>query len=525
MRPKCLVLAILDGWGVAPPSSGNAISQAQTPHFNAFIRDYPAMTLQASGEAVGLPWGEAGNSEVGHMAIGSGLIIYREFSRINKAISDEAFFQNAVLREAINHAHKNKSRLHLIGLIGSGGVHSHQDHLYALLELARRENIEEVYVHAILDGRDAPYNAGAEAIVKLEEKMSELGVGKIASVVGRFYAMDRDRHWDRVNQAYRAIVNGEAEHYAATVLEAIKHYYKDGVYDEEMPSIVVGTQSSPLAVINSGDAVILFNFRADRMRELTAALTDPDFNQFPLSPKRENVHFVTMTEYDEELPVHVAFKREHVFNSVAKVVSDNGLKQLHIAETEKYAHVTYFFNCGVEKTFPGEEYVLIQSPRVTSYVEVPVMSAAAIAERVVKEILAESYDFIVVNFANADMLGHTGNMEATIKAIEVLDQLLGQIADAVLAKEDMLLITADHGNAEIIINHQTGEIDKEHNLSPVPFIAIANQLRGKTGGVPDTVGEDLSLRKPAGVLADVAPTVLKILELPIPAEMTGRPLL
>ena len=525
MRPKCLVLAILDGWGVASPSSGNAISLAHTPYFNSFIRDYPAMTLEAAGEAVGLPWGEAGNSEVGHMAIGSGMVVYHEFPRINKAISDESFFQNSVLLGAINQVRQNKSRLHLIGLIGSGGVHSHQNHLYALLELARRENIEDVYIHVILDGRDAPYNAGADALAKLEDKISELGVGKIASVVGRFYAMDRDRRWDRVSRAYKVVVNGEAENYSSTALEAVKRYYEEGIFDEEMPAIAIGANGAPAAVLKSGDAVILFNFRADRMRELTRALAAPEFEEFPRDSLPKEIYLVTMTEYEEDLPVRVAFPRERVSNPVAKVASDHNLKQLHIAETEKYAHVTYFFNGGFEKPFPGEDHDLIPSLHVTSYVEAPAMSVEAIAERVVKEVLAENYDFIVVNFANADMVGHTGNMQATIQAIEVLDRMLGQISDAVLAKEGMLLITADHGNAEVILNPQTGEIDKEHNASPVPFIAISSQLHGKTAGIRDTVGGDLSLRQPAGVLADVAPTVLKILDLPIPPEMTGRPLL
>lgn len=525
MRPKCLVLAILDGWGVAPPSSGNAISLAHTPHFNSFIRDYPVMSLEAAGESVGLPWGEAGNSEVGHMAIGSGMVVYHEFPRINKAINNETYFQNKVLLRAITTVRQNKSRLHLIGLIGSGGVHSHQSHLYALLELARRENIEDVYIHVILDGRDAPYNAGADALSRLEDKISELGVGEIASVIGRFYAMDRDRHWDRVSRAFGAIVNGEAERYSSSAIEAVRRYYDEAIFDEEMPAIIVGSKDAPPSVLRLNDAVIFFNFRADRMRELTRALTVPEFDQFPRGSLPKELYFVTMTEYDEEFPVEVAFPRERVSNPVAKVVSDAGLKQLHIAETEKYAHITYFFNGGFEKPFPGEDHVLIPSLHVTSYVEAPAMSAEAITERIVKEVLAENYDLIVVNFANPDMVGHTGSIKATVEAIEIIDRMLGQISDAVLAKDGMMLITADHGNAEVVLNPQTGEIDKEHNASSVPFIAIAGQLHGKTAGRQDTVGGDLSLRKSDGVLADVAPTVLKILELPIPPEMTGRPLL
>ncbi len=524
MRPRPFVLAILDGWGVAPSSRANAISLARTPRFNSFVREYPALTLQASGEAVGLPWGEPGNSEVGHLALGSGRIVYQDFPLITRAIKDGSFFKNGAYMGAINQAKKSNGALHLIGLVSSGGVHSYHEHLYALLEMAAREGMNKVFVHAILDGRDTAYNSGADFLMKLEEKMSSVGVGTIASISGRFWAMDRDHHWERIQPAFNAMVHGQADRVAHSAVEAVKLCYSEAIYDEEVPPIVLTDAGKPRAIMSDNDGVILFNFRPDRMRELVSALTLPEFKPFDRGVMPKKLFVVTTTEYDATFPVHVAFPKDRVQQPVAKILSDAGLTQLHVAETEKYAHVTYFFNGGYEQPLPGEDHILIPSRQVISHAEAPEMAAQEICDAVVKAILSEKYDFIVLNFANADMVAHTGNEAATIRAVEFLDARLGDIADAVLAKEGMLVITADHGNAEVLLNVQTGEIDKEHNTSPVPFLAIASSLRGKSAGGADAVGGDLSLLTPAGVLGDVAPTMLKIMELPIPAEMTGRPL-
>ena len=525
MRPKPLVLVILDGWGVAAASSDNAVRQAATPHFDGFISEYPAMTLVASGEALGLPRGQAGSSEVSHLTMGAGFALYQALPRITKAIEDETFFQNTALLKAIAHTRRHKSRLHLIGLVSSGGIHSHIDHLFALLELARRENVEEVYVHAILDGRDTAYNSGADFVARLEKKMQELGLGRMASVAGRAYAMDRDNHWDRIQRVYEAMVHGRSNSVASSVREAVERSYAEGVYDEEFVPTVIKSGSALADIIKKNDSVIFFNFRPDRGRELTAALTQPSFTAFDRGSLPERICFVTMTTYEKSLPVLVAYPRQVADRPVAKIVSEAGLRQLHIAETEKYAHVTYFFNGGTEEPFVGEDNVLIPSPSVVSYAEVPNMSASAIVERMVREILNESYDVIVANFANADMVGHTGNLQATIASVAAVDRCLGDIADAVLAKNGLLIVTADHGNAEALVHTHTGDINKSHTTNPVPLLIIANQLRGKTAGLPDVVGSDLSLQSPAGTLADVAPTMLKILELPIPIVMTGRSLL
>lgn len=524
MRIKPVVLVVLDGWGVAASSRANAISLARTTNFNSFVREYPSLVLQASGEAVGLPWGEPGNSEVGHLALGSGRIVYQDFPLITKAIHDGTFFQNTVFMGAINQVRTSKSALHIVGLVSSGGVHSYHEHLYALLELAAREGIRDVFVHAILDGRDVPYNTAFEYITKLEEKMSELGVGKIATISGRFWAMDRDHHWDRVEAAYRALW-GESAQYAPSALEAITRSYDQAVYDEEIPPTVIGNEGAPTAALSDNDALIFFNFRPDRARELTSALSLPDFDGFVRTKVPHNVYLATMTEYDPHFPVHVAFPKERVALPIAKIISDAGLKQLHVAETEKYAHVTYFFNGGFEAPFAGEDHLLIPSRQVISHADAPEMAAREIADAIVQGILSEKYDFLIANFANADMVAHTGNEQATVRAIECIDARLGEIADAVLAKGGVMIITADHGNAEVLLNVQTGEIDKEHNTSPVPFVVINSSLQGKTAGEQDAIGGDLSLLTPAGVLADVAPTVLKFLDLPVPGEMTGRALL
>lgn len=525
MKLRPVVLLVLDGWGVSSPSRANAITSAATPNIDSYIREYPALTLQASGEAVGLPWGEPGNSEVGHLALGSGRIVYQDFPLITKSIQDESFYTNTALVGAITHAKNAHGALHLIGLVSSGGVHSYHEHLFALLELCQRESIEHVYVHVILDGRDTPYNSGLGFVEKLEQKMRELGVGAIASVSGRFWAMDRDHHWDRTEKAYRAMVIGDAPKIAPSAAAAIQQSYNEAVFDEELVPTVIGIDGQPMARLHDNDAIVFFNFRPDRMRQIASAVSLEQFVAFDRGVLPSNVYVATMTEYDDDLPVHVAFPKDRVRSPIAKMISDAGLKQLHVAETEKYAHVTYFFNGGFEAPFPGEDHVLIPSRKVVSHADAPEMAAKEIAATVVKAVLSETYDFIVANFANADMVAHTGNEEATIRAVQELDVRVGEIADAVLAKNGLLVITADHGNAEVLLNMQSGEIDKEHNTSPVPCVMIANQLHGKTAGGHDAVSGDLSLLTPAGVLADVAPTILKFLDIPPAEEMTGRSLL
>lgn len=524
-RPKPVVLIILDGWGVAPPSAGNAITQAKTPYLNKLIKAYPAMTLHASGEGVGLAWGEVGNSEVGHINLGAGKLIYQNLSRINHSIADESFFANPALSAAIEHARNNKSALHLMGLVSSGNVHSSIDHLYALLQLCVTNKFKNVFVHAFLDGRDMPYNSGLDFIQKLEQKMAELSVGAIASVAGRFYAMDRDNHWERVQAAYQAMVLGEAPEKFSSAAEAVQSSYDKKIYDEEfIPIVITDKQQRPLATIRDKDSVIFFNFRSDRAREITKALVLPGFEKFPRR-YLENLYFAAMTEYEKDLPVEIAFPPENINEPLAKVLADNGLKQLHIAETEKYAHVTFFFNGGREAPFENEDRILVPSPRLASYDKQPEMSAKMIAKKAGEAIMNKDYDFIVINFANSDMVGHTGNLKATIKACEVVDSCLKKLLEIILAKDGLAFITADHGNAEEIINTQSSSIDKEHSTYPVPFLIVGKQWEGKTGGVKEIPNSDLSLVQPSGILADVAPTILKIMNLPIPEDMTGKSLI
>jgi 2,3-bisphosphoglycerate-independent phosphoglycerate mutase len=523
-RPKPVVLMILDGWGAAPPSKSNAITIAKTPAVSSFIKTYPAMTLQASGEAVGLSWGEIGNSEVGHLNLGSGKLIYQNLPRINKLISDESFFENEKFLEAIEHAKKNKSKLHLMGLISSGGVHSHIDHMFALLDLCAREKFKEVYIHGFLDGRDMPYNSGIDFINKIQAKTAELKIGKIATLSGRFYAMDRDNHWDRIALAYDAMVNGKSAETFADPVEAIEASYGKKIYDEEFVPTVITHGNKPIALIEDKDSLIFFNFRADRAREITKAFVLPGFEKFPREYFKK-LDFVCMTEYEKDLPASVALETEQIEQPIARVISANGLKQLHIAETEKYAHVTFFFNGGTEKEFGGEERILVPSPRVASYVEKPEMSAKEVTKKLVEAVIADKFDFIVVNFANCDIVGHTGDLKATVKAVETVDSCVKKIVEVVLAKGGVALITADHGNAEELVNMQSGEIDKEHSTYPVPFIIISKEWEGENAGLREVPNGDLSLVQPSGLLSDVAPTILKIMNLPQPEEMTGRPLI
>lgn len=523
-RPRPAVLLVLDGFGIAPDSDGNAITRAKTPTFHMLTERYPTMTLRSSGDEVGLGWGEMGNSEVGHLAVGAGRIYYQTLPRLNKAVTSGEFFKNAAFLKAIEAVKASGGTLHLIGLMSSGKVHSFDDHAFQLLKLCKQQKVKDVAVHAILDGRDTLYNSGIDFIRTLEEQMKAIGIGYLASLSGRYYAMDRDNRWDRVQKAYEAIALGQSEHVVDDPLTAIEESYARDVFDEEFEPTVIGKRGKPLATVKTGDAVICFNFRPDRSRELTKAFVLPAFDKF-VRDYIEDLVFVTMTEYEAGLPVDVAFPPEVVKKCLAEVVSEAGLVQLHIAETEKYAHVTFFMNGTREEPFPNEDRALIASPKVASYDQAPAMSAREITERLIKEIKTDNYDVIIGNFANPDMVGHTGNLQATIEAVEVVDECVGKIIAAVLEQDGVVCITADHGNAEEVLNLQTHAIDKEHSTNPVPFWIVGKQFEGKSSIAGDVPDGDLSLMPPIGMLADVAPTFLAILGIPKPDEMTGTSLL
>ncbi|MFH0852942.1 MAG: 2,3-bisphosphoglycerate-independent phosphoglycerate mutase [bacterium] len=518
-----VVLVIFDGWGICPPSRGNAIDLAKTPVYDSLVQDYPVLSLQASGEAVGSSWGELGNSEVGHLNIGAGKIVYQDSPRITKTISDGTFNNNEALKKAASQARKNNSQLHIMGLMSSGGVHSFNEHAYALLEFAKEEKLKKVFIHAFLDGRDTPHNSAERFITKLQDKINKIGVGKIASLSGRYWAMDRDNHWERIAKAYRAIVEGKAETTSHDPIKAIQDSYIKKVFDEEIePTVITNEDGSPVATVADNDAVIFFNFRPDRSRELTKAFVLPGFEKFERKYLKD-LFFVTLTQYEKDLPVDIAFPPEKNDFPLARVISDAGMKQLHIAETEKYAHVTFFLNGGREQAYPGEERVLIPSPSVANYDLKPSMSAREITDRVVQEMKTAKYDFIVINYANADMVGHTGNFKATVEAVEVIDECLGKIYEIIKEIGGVLLITADHGNAEDVVNLQTGFIQKEHTTNPVPFILIGEDF--KQTSQKSGTAKDLSLQTPSGILADIAPTVLHLLGLTPAASMSGKNLI
>ncbi len=506
MSKKPVMLMILDGFGIAEKSEGNAVALANKPNFDRLVKEYPHTQLQASGMAVGLPEGQMGNSEVGHLNIGSGRIVYQELTRITKAIEDGDFFENEALMKAMKNAKENNASLHLMGLLSDGGVHSHIGHLKGLLEFAKKEGLQKVYVHAFMDGRDVPPSSGKDFIVKAEEMMKEVGVGQIATVSGRYYAMDRDNRWERVQLAYNAIVLGEGEK-ASSAVEAIENSYHDEKTDEFVIPCVIEEDGHPTATIKNGDSVVFFNFRPDRARELTRAINDKEFAGF----KREtlNLTFVTMTQYDKTLEgVNIAFKPQTLVNTLGEYVSSKGLKQLRIAETEKYAHVTFFFNGGVEKENPGEERKVIPSPKVATYDLKPEMSAYEVTDELLDRLDQDKYDMIILNFANPDMVGHTGVVKAAIKAIEAVDECLGKIVDKVLEKDGTVFITADHGNAETEIDFSTGNPFTAHTTNPVPFVWVSNNINGRT--------------LKSGKLADIAPTMLNVMNLEVPKEMTGE---
>ena len=523
-RPRPAVLIIMDGFGIAADADGNAVAKANTPTLSLLTQRYPAMTLRASSEEVGLGWGEMGNSEVGHLAIGAGRVYYQTLPRINRAIQDGSFFDNVAFAKAITKAKSTGGTVHLVGVLSSGKVHGYDEHAFALLKLLKVHGVKRVALHAILDGRDSLYNSGIDFVSNAIEKMKEIGVGELASIVGRFYAMDRDNRWDRVEKAYNAIALGAADITTENPAEAVQLSYAREVYDEEFAPTVVTKRGVPVATVKPEDAVIFFNFRPDRARELTKAFVLPSFDKFSRA-YINGLTFVTMTQYEEGLPVEVAFPPDTVTHSLAEVISDAGLVQLHIAETEKYAHVTFFLNGTREDPFPHEDRALVPSPHVPSYDAVPEMSAYAVTDRVLKEVKLGNYDVIVVNFANPDMVAHTGNLEATITAVETVDTCVGKIVDAVLAEGGVCFVTADHGNAEEVLNLQTHEIDKEHSTNPVPLWIVGKAFEGKPSIAGDVPNGDLSLMPPVGMLADVAPTMLAVLGIPQPPEMTGTSLL
>lgn len=516
---KPTVLIILDGYGVAPEGEGNAIRRARTPVMDRLIRNYPTFTLRAAGDEVGLSWGEMGNSEVGHLTIGAGRVVYQTLPRINKAIQDGVFFENHAFIAACETVKKNDSTLHLVGMISTTGVHSHSQHLYALLELAHRLKVKNVAVHCILDGRDATYNSGEIFMQELLDQMKQIGVGRIASIAGRYWTMDRDNRWDRTGKGFDVFALAKGDR-VDDPLEAIQASYASQVYDEEFKPVVVGGGAS----VMQRDAVIFFNFREDRMRQITKAVSLPTFEKYDRGTYVPPEIVITMTQYERDLPVSVAFPPEIPETCLAKEIADAGFSQLHVAETEKYAHVTFFLNGKREEPFPLEERIIVPSLHVASYEEAPEMAAKQIGKTVLDALLKNTADCIMVNFANADMVAHTGNMKATIKAVEVIDEHIGLIVAGALTNGGTVIITADHGNAEELLNLQTKILDKEHSTNPVPCIIVNRDLESKNDEI-EAVGGDLSLLQPRGTLSDVAPTMLKIMGRPIPETMTGAPLI
>ena len=505
MEKKPVMLMILDGFGINENTDGNAVKQANTPNIDKLMKKYPTTEMYTSGLKVGLPEGQMGNSEVGHTNIGAGRIIYQELTKITKSIEDGDFFTIPEFTEAIENCKKYNSKLHILGLVSDGGVHSHIRHLYGLLEMAKRRDFENVYVHCFLDGRDTPPASGDGYIMQLEEKMKEKGIGKIASISGRYYAMDRDKRWERIKKCYDVLVKGEGNK-ATSATIAIENSYQKEVFDEFVEPTVICNGETPIATIKEHDSIIFFNFRPDRARQITRTLVDKDFKEF--ETEKMDTYFVCFTNYDETMPnVKIAFKKEPIVNTFGEVVSKNGLTQLRIAETEKYAHVTFFFNGGEEKQYPGEDRILVPSPKVATYDLQPEMSAYEVTKNVVNAINSEKYNAIILNYANPDMVGHTGSLQAAIKAVEAVDECVGKVVEAMLAHDGTILITADHGNCEQMIDYTTGEPHTAHTTSPVPLILVSNN-------------ENLKVQ--SGKLADLAPTLLEILGIDKPEEMTGE---
>ncbi|MDO4327381.1 MAG: 2,3-bisphosphoglycerate-independent phosphoglycerate mutase [bacterium] len=510
MSKKPTVLMILDGYGLNPETKGNAVAEANTPVMDRLMKECPFVKGNASGLAVGLPDGQMGNSEVGHLNMGAGRIVYQELTRITKAIQDGDFFQVPEFLEAVENCKKHDSALHMFGLVSDGGVHSHITHIFGLLELAKRNGLKKVYVHCFLDGRDTPPASGKGYVEQLEAKMKELGVGEVASVMGRYYAMDRDNRWDRVQLAYKALTEGEGLR-AVSGPAGIQNSYDAGKTDEFVVPTVVEKDGQPLAVIKDNDSVIFYNFRPDRAREITRAFCDDAFTGFERA-KRLQLTYVCFTDYDETIPNKlVAFKKETIHNTFGEFLAKNGLKQARIAETEKYAHVTFFFNGGVEEPNEGEDRILVKSPKVATYDLQPEMSAPGVCEKLVEAIESGKYDVVIINFANPDMVGHTGVESAAIQAVEAVDACVGKAVEAIKKVDGQMFICADHGNAEQLVDYETGAPFTAHTTNPVPFILV-------------NADPAYSLRE-GGCLADIAPTLIELMGMEQPKEMTGKSLL
>ncbi len=539
--PKPAVLLVLDGWGIGPNNAGNAIMRAKTPNMDRYWLSYPHTQLTASGEAVGLPRGEDGNTETGHLNIGAGHIVYQDLPRINMSIADGSFGNTPAFLNAVAHVKRNNSTLHLMGLIGSGGVHSNIEHLYALLNFCKTQGLLKVYIHGFTDGRDSPPTSGINYIRQIMDACVSLGVGEIATLMGRYYAMDRDMRWDRIERAYDALTLGSPNTCVVDPIAVLQDQYTKGITDEFIEPISICNTDGSHRTIEEHDAVIFFNYRVDRPRELTRAFVMPDFEQGiihtafdPYSEKYEktniqkqpesvqtfyrkktinDLYFVTMTRYEENLPTDVAFPPQNVKNPLCKVFATQGLRQLRMTETEKERFVTYYMNGQQEVLYPGEDRVILPSKGVKSYDQAPEMSSREIASEMISRLQQGTYDVVIANLCNGDMVGHTGNLEAAIRACEILDEVVGQIVSHVLTQNGVVLITADHGNVEEMISNTTGEVDTEHSTYPVPFIIIGNQYANKP------------VMLPTGILADVAPTMLHVMGIPKPESMTGRALL
>jgi 2,3-bisphosphoglycerate-independent phosphoglycerate mutase len=506
-----LVLIVLDGWGIRPEREYNAIALARTPVYDELLTRFPHAQLIASGEAVGLPPGQMGNSEVGHMNMGAGRVVYQDLTRIDKSIRDGDFFTNPTLSAAIDHAASGRRALHVVGLVSDGGVHSHQRHLHALIELAARRKVPQVFVHAITDGRDTSPTGGVRYLGELEQVMAQAGVGRIATVTGRYYAMDRDKRWERTKAAYDAMVSGTAETTAPAAVPAVQRSYEAGVTDEFItPIVIVDAEGTPIGSIRDGDAVVVFNFRADRARQITRALALDEFDGFP-RPDRPRLHTTMMTVYDRTFGLPVVFTPQTFSNNLADVLSAHNRTNLRLAETEKYAHVTYFFNCGREEPYTGEDRILVPSQKVPTYDLMPEMSAPGIADNLVEDLNQRRHDVVICNFANADMVGHTGSLDATIAAVETLDSCLGRIMKALQAVDGTAIVTADHGNAEQMWDGDLKSPHTAHTSNPVPVVLCHDRFRGA------------SVRN--GSLRDVAPTILGLLGIEPAKEMTGSSLI
>lgn len=502
-RPTMML--IMDGFGINKNTKGNAIAMANTPNLDALFSEYPMTTVHASGLDVGLPQGQMGNSEVGHLNIGAGRIVYQDLTLITKAIDDGSFCNNTALVKAMDHVASNGSSLHLQGLLSDGGVHSHINHLKAIIAMAASRKVKNVIVHCFLDGRDTPPSCAEKYIIELEEYMKKTGVGRIGSISGRYYSMDRDKRWDRVKKSYDALTACQAPLYKDSI-SALSSAYENGETDEFVKPCII----EPASPIKDGDSIIMFNFRPDRAREITRALVDPDFDGFEREKKINDLCYVCMTQYDASMPnVEIAFPPEHITNTLGEYIASIGLKQLRIAETEKYAHVTFFFNGGVEKPNENEERILIPSPKVATYDLKPEMSAYLVTDEVIKQIGSDKFDIIILNFANADMVGHTGIMDAAIKAVEALDKCVKKVVDSILSKNGQILLTADHGNADVMCD-DNGNVITAHSLNPVPLVNISAEPSNLKSG---------------GRLCDLAPTLLEMMGLDAPKEMTGKSLL